>query len=1686
MSLELTLFVIIILSLFLLLFIPRFEDVKITKRSLYLYVFSIVTFLSLTINYYIGFGESGSPLIPIEKQRNVNHLGYYSTPGDTFYFGSNTDGIHHKALADGEKILLVPNNPRERKYGSWTIIHNTNEYPLRLNDTCINFSTGSWLNQKNDTVKIYFNDSTNISRFFSIVCKLQPSFKTPLGIKIKNPFRKLETYYYSEGYRESGLEKYDINRTDIFITQRNISEALKLSSMINSSDSIKTRINYFDPVFWEIFSNITFIREIKEEESSWLGVFISKSIFNNPLQAVYINSNRIFRNNDFRTHQVPSSSTLSYGIGFKNILSLKFSDESSYDSSLGHITELYLYPPKKWALPPKPNTPFLIASSNNFIPLDGYYIDAANSQKPFFSKALIDSNFENIQINNGKKIEEYSIRQKIRMGDWQQGVIISFDKAAVPYSYTGVYIIFFLLINSLLIFFKYHRMEEDDFKIRIDTAWTIIWALILSILCIRLIIAYRVSLIPPNDIKLRLVNNVFNKSFIISFWGLLVVPLLYTLFSYIGIFGEKLYNGKTKILNQYNNLLKKVKKNQSFKKLLNLFVRSPKNVTKNKALNKFDKLKIILIILPIVWILFGWIFGSWESIFKIRINNITHIFIIIAIIVCKESLINNGNLKRFGYPIFYFAVIFIGMSGFIKDNGFLIYGIPLLITLIVFGWWKFESKKILIFGLLIISFLLFIPFIPFFLPKLPLVDRVIQPVSETSFYRLKSFLDTQESVLLNESEKGDINLDMLLRNSHQHWQMYQYATIGTIKPSGYGQSPISDIGMTYPVTTNDCVFSIYILSEDGKYLGILFVFLFLFLAFTIIYASWFLPRGYQSRTIPLFAIASYFAFNAIYMAGANIGLFVFTGQNIPLMGLNSLSDLLQGGLFLVLVSALLNYRIQGCTNEIDEDIKHIQILQSTFLIGLLVYFLFFSYRISNLTSENLENHNFKDKIFSKIEQNLPKKEMNSTLKLENYKLIINFPRNLSDIENLYINQFNYRTDKFNPNGGLYYLVHRENSIEVRINRKYFILKSPFDTTSIWNGKIVTDKFNRYPLICGLGDIFNISLDSTGYAESIELDTLPPPLTNKSVLLKDSNLGISELIRRGQSLILSPRRGNWQIYKEGKKIKEDVILNSNEIYVIEKGRQQWSFIYLGTLPKILAFSRWQNGSEDRIFPEGHSFPLVYSIGKVTDKLLSRKKEISNEISLTLDLNLHRDLQTIIENYASGSHDYNENNPLKTKKLSVCVIDAHNGNILALPSWPYSDPTEPEFQEKIDKASDADEIKLLSNFNFTNHVIGSTVKPLTFAAIASELWPEYDLSELGVYNKNNDISPSSLAHLKRPPKHPHNIIANIPLESIFDCYSSISFINSSDFLTHSRDYYQVIIGMLGMFIEGSSDWDSTIRSSYANPDLNYYGRDYSFDLTKVVESPFTLKDRLPRPRVAAMDSTILFKGFPKLFQVETSKDVSMVSVQVCSTFFPSLAISANLLHKIDYISLILPDPIIFRPRDFHFTRADLISFLLGGGECRWNNIIMAEAAARLATGKFVNAKLEDTSPTDSNYQQNLIDLPEPLSQVNWRNNHLIYPMKRVGEIGTARWLRVRVDSPYRAIYKTGTMQESRIDIESEILLFVLGKWENNNFVPGQTIAGFLYMQECKAFEGPSKKFDFARPIITELLKYLQKKN
>ncbi len=1653
--------IIIFIATIILFGVLRISDTESTtnKAKTFFCSYSIIVCLLLcsVIIYYIGLKESGSPLLSADKQRKIVQNGFYVEPDSAFVFSGAAlaNGFKQEPLKEDEYIYLKPIWDSTRSANFWELKSNSNQLPLRLDDTCANIPDNCWFNTY-DTLFVNYKENNHV-KFFAIDWDI---YSKPFLTIFKKNY--LYYYYYSQGIVDGEKRIYNPKITHVPLANSGLLEGRYLSTMVNlSNNEFKNKIKTFSPEIWKIFKSILWVRRVKNNTASQMGIIIDDSLFQNSDIRFYKNGSQLRDINSNVQRIINYNTFIDYGIGYEKSLQLKLTKTTRIDSTLeklGQLVEIYYRDPKSWILPPNTKS-FLFTSSEDYVPLNGYEFNIGRNQHQFYAKASLNNNYDTLVINDGKNKASITPFELIHIGDNQQGVTLTLVKIHAAINYTGLWSILILifltgLFNTILFKDKYTRLK-------IDFAWTVIWGIVLTILVIRLILAYRVSLLPPLNATQLEIKNVFDKSLIYSFGALVAIPIMLLICKWICI--KEL----------------KFSPNFKFKKVKQKIKQISKYLLRNNLL--------VIGLLIYLLIILEYLMGSNESIkifgIPIRINLFTYSSIILGICIIVTFRARNNLFLKNSKEKKWFFICFVGavmlVSFVIGDRGFIINLVSILFFIVfLFLWNEYNNHKLLIFFwpiVLVFAIVLF----PLILNHIPWLSESIFNPNGTVSYRLKNYSNTVEPYLLSKSDDNRLNIDLLLRNSQQNWQMMNYDAEGIYNTYGYCNSPISNVGMTYPTTLSDCVFSINILPEHGKFTGFLVIICYLLLGGLIFYASGFLPTQYQYRSLILFTIGIFYIYNTLVMVSANLGLVVFTGQNIPLLSLNSGTDIFQNAVFLMIVTFLLYRNISTSKdNHYLNENKLVKKVIIIFLVLSIGWSIYIFYEMSNFDKNYLDNLNFSDNVYTRLLNDLPAEGRNSPLELVNDSIKIKGYSNLNKIEKLYIDQFNSRLNKYDPNGGLYYLTDELPQKKILINRNYFKLNSPFKEKVMWDGIILARGIHPEPKISAFGSSFSFSLDSSGYPQAIMLDVKPTALdTKKHVVIMNSNKEIlCDFKRKGSSLIIIPRERNC-IYVEGELLgaNSQKELNVNDLIVIEDGKFRRNLIYLGSQQHILSFVQWRNGEIVRKYPEQNNFPLAYTLGKFEDvqKNIS-KVPITDTLKLSIDIALNNNLQKLIEDYAKKDSIYRDNDPLLTDRLALSVIDAFTGEILALPEWPSINPSSPQFEKLLLQASYWGEQRLLKNYNMMNHVIGSTIKPLTFASLASELWPGIKINNLIVINKSDKVELSNSHY-----KHPHTVIGGIKLGGVWDCNSISPQINSQDFLINSNDYYEVMIGMIGL-IPDEKDFFKVLVPSKTNYNVVYNNKNYNLNMMNLPDGIFTELE--PQKTTSNIDDGILFSGYKKLFDASLLDTTSKIFENEVHYLLNSSSNSTDII-KNDYLNEILPDPVNFFPRLIKNPYPDLTSFFLGGGECRWNNVKMTEAAARLATGLKIRAHLEEMPI-------NLIvepeNLPMPLGNKDWRIQNIINPLEKVGISGTAEKLKTLVSSPYKIICKTGTLNEKSNNRESEMLLFVIGRWDKDKFVKGKTLACYLYMQDSKDKNENMKKFDFAKPIIKEILNYIKNKN
>ncbi len=119
----------------------------------------------------------------------------------------------------------------------------------------------------------------------------------------------------------------------------------------------------------------------------------------------------------------------------------------------GQVVYVRLANPKAWKLPPEPRSDFIITSSNDYIPLDGYVLDIGNSPHSFYAKAHLDDSLDEMLVSDGRNVaqgaassggepdpESYyrrvTLGQPVTLGDYDQGILLELISTQLSGTYS--------------------------------------------------------------------------------------------------------------------------------------------------------------------------------------------------------------------------------------------------------------------------------------------------------------------------------------------------------------------------------------------------------------------------------------------------------------------------------------------------------------------------------------------------------------------------------------------------------------------------------------------------------------------------------------------------------------------------------------------------------------------------------------------------------------------------------------------------------------------------------------------------------------------------------------------------------------------------------------------------------------------------------------------------------------------------------------------------------------------------------------------------------------------------------------------------------------------------------------------------------------------------------------------------
>jgi hypothetical protein len=295
-----------------------------------------------------------------------------------------------------------------------------------------------------------------------------------------------------------------------------------------------------------------------------------------------------------------------------------------------------------------------------------------------------------------------------------------------------------------------------------------------------------------------------------------------------------------------------------------------------------------------------------NTVFEVLILVLTFRLLTVFFDRWRDAVSPFGLREMLNLAVVFFTPAFLFIISLIAshDTGALLVHGPALVaaTLLLSGVWPLwkaatgRREALWAIGLSLCVILLY------YLVAFTRVTRLVVPLRphDTIAHRILLLEGTEAAA--RSAETGGTPM---LGAIEQNWRMLSYAAEGGWRGRGYGYAPVPRDETFSNITLDDLVFSVYVLAEHGALGGLALIALYLLLLFVVMRISWERLGGDPMRAAVAICLTLMIVFPTLYMMAANLNEGIFTGQNIPLLGLRSDSDVLRAGILLMLLAAAL-------------------------------------------------------------------------------------------------------------------------------------------------------------------------------------------------------------------------------------------------------------------------------------------------------------------------------------------------------------------------------------------------------------------------------------------------------------------------------------------------------------------------------------------------------------------------------------------------------------------------------------------------------------------------------------------------------------------------------------------------------------------------------------------------------------
>lgn len=410
-----------------------------------------------------------------------------------------------------------------------------------------------------------------------------------------------------------------------------------------------------------------------------------------------------------------------------------------------------------------------------------------------------------------------------------------------------------------------------------------------------------------------------------------------------------------------------------------------------------------------------------------------------------------------------------------------------------------------------------------------------------------------------------------------------------------------------------------------------------------------------------------------------------------------------------------------------------------------------------------------------------------------------------------------------------------------------------------------------------------------------------------------------------------------------------------------------------------------------------------------------------IRLTIDRKLHAGISNVflpfVRQFDSSRSAVRQ---IISEPAAICVLNAMTGDVLAMPSYPAPEDIEMlrarMTNRSLTNMTKPKLIRLAQNQNLHLVPIGSTIKPL----IAATAWETTPALRTLVVDENG-VSRSSLYGIE------------------FSSYSTVARgrVTPESFLQVSSNDYTINLGLLAIAsnLRMGADGKPSFEGGRADFSRNLSGNTFRLPLDEVGGPPMW-------PKMRDAFDIRLRDGF-------TSVEENKWESSPLEALFSQIKAEGKLLY--DAFSPVIPERTNLQLSTMQSFRGDFVSLMLGSGTNRWSNLHLAQAYARIGTGRQVKARLV-TTPGD---KTKLNDFPQtPISA----------PVLALVHTGMSRAVQNLIGSTAAKIASSLESERTRLRAKG-YTLFAIGKTgtamrvsakESKDGVPRECAAFCLYLE------------------------------